>query len=83
MGDGGAKQVFQGRRINAIAFLEVDGSGVLGIEAGVERTLRIFPRSALEEVEFHLSCAGFEPTLESAFFMLSPCRGMSVPGVCD
>jgi hypothetical protein len=50
VGEGGANQILQGRRIDIIAFIEVEGSGVLGIEASVEHTPRIFQRRAVEEV---------------------------------
>ena len=58
VGDGGTNQILQGRRVNTIAFTEVDGSGVLGIEAGVEHTLRIFQRCAVEEIELHMILEG-------------------------
>jgi len=50
--NGGANQVLQGRRINIIALTEIGGSGVLGIEAGVEHTFGSFRKAPLKKLSF-------------------------------
>ena len=46
---GGADEILQGRLVDLVAFVDVDGAPDVALEAGVEETGRVLQRSSLGE----------------------------------
>jgi hypothetical protein len=57
-GNGRMNQVFQRRRIDAVAFVYVYGAARFGFKAGVEETMRVIQRGALEKVDLDVILEG-------------------------
>src|SRR5262245_4377899 len=78
--NGGANQVLKRGRVNLVAFAEIDGARGLRVRAGIEKSLRIVERSALEEVELYMVLEGAGTANQA---VVAPHGGAPLPFLSD